>query len=106
MPAVKKKGVLGSIAANVAFYSGMAAGFTPAGVTAGSAAALAQGAGITYGSSFWVCQSTTGGLCTAVYSTTVAGALLPFATPVALAAAGYFLMERKGAGEGGGGSKL
>ena len=87
MPAVKKKGVLGSFAANVAFYSGMAAGFTPAGVTAGSAAALAQGAGITYGSSFWVCQSTTG-LCTAVYSTTVAGALLPVATPVALAAAG------------------
>ena len=106
MPAVKKKGALGSIAANVAFYSGMAAaGFTPAGVTAGSAAALAQGASITYGSSFWVCQSTTG-LCTAVYSTTVAGALLPFATPVALAAAGYFLMARKGSGEGGDGSKL
>jgi hypothetical protein len=41
MPAVKKRGVLGIIAANVAFYSGMvAAGFTPAGVTAGSAAAL------------------------------------------------------------------
>ena len=77
----------------------VAAGFTPAGVTAGSAAALAQGAGITYGSSFWVCQSTTG-LCTAVYSTTVAAALLPFATPAALAAAGYFLVTRMGGDRG------
>jgi hypothetical protein len=62
-------------------------GFTVTGVKAGSMAAAWQaglGGSIAVGSKFWLVQSCTG-LLSAGYSTTLAGAALPFAAPIAIA---------------------